>query len=149
MFLGMSFAEIEAKAPEIAEFSELGEYLALPVRTYSMGMVTRLGYAIATAIDPDILLLDEGLATGDARFAARAEARLKSLLDRTSILVLATHSDQMLRSMCNRAILMEKGQIISFGSTDDVIGIYHARTQEAQAREASAQELNAAVPSPA
>ena len=130
MFLGMSSEEIDRKAPEIAEFCELGEYLELPVRTYSAGMVTRLCFAIATAIDPDILLLDEGLAAGDARFAARAEDRMQALIQRTRILVLASHSDAMIKAMCNRAALMEKGHIVAFGPVDDVVDQYHRRNAE-------------------
>jgi ABC-type polysaccharide/polyol phosphate transport system ATPase subunit len=131
MFLGMSLEEIDRKLPDIAEFCELGEYLDLPVRTYSTGMVTRLGFAIATAIDPDILLLDEGLAAGDARFAARAEARMHALIQRTRILVLATHSDGLIKAMCNRAVLMEKGRIIEIGPVDDILNRYRERPTEA------------------
>jgi len=130
MFLGMSAEEIEYKAPEIAAFSELGEYLELPVRTYSTGMVTRLCFAIATAIDPDILLLDEGLAAGDARFAARAESRMQKFIQRTRILVLASHSDALIRSMCNRAVLMDTGQILAFGSIDEILDRYHRQNAE-------------------
>ena len=130
MFLGMSAEEIDHKAPEIAEFSELGEYLDLPVRTYSTGMVTRLCFAIATAIDPDILLLDEGLAAGDARFAARAEDRMHALIQRTRILVLATHSDAMIKGMCNRAALMEKGNIVALGPVAEILDQYHRRNAE-------------------
>ena len=131
MFLGMSFEEINRKLPDIAEFCELGEYLELPVRTYSTGMVTRLGFALATAIDPDILLLDEGLAAGDARFAVRAESRMHALIQRSRILVLASHSDALIKSMCNRAILMEKGRLIEIGPVDDIINRYHERPAEA------------------
>ena len=113
MFLGMGFDEINRKLQDIVDFCELGEYLELPVRTYSTGMVTRLGFAIATSIDPDILLLDEGLGTGDARFATRAEERLKSLVNRSSILVLASHSDALIKSMCNRSALLEKGHVVA------------------------------------
>jgi ABC-type polysaccharide/polyol phosphate transport system ATPase subunit len=130
MFLGMSAEEIEHKAPEIAEFCELGEYLELPVRTYSAGMITRLCFAIATSIDPDILLLDEGLAAGDARFAARAEDRMHALIQRTRILVLASHSDVLIRTMCNKAALMEKGQILAVGSVDEILREYHHRNAE-------------------
>ena len=130
LFLGMSPAEIKHKTPEIAEFSELGKYLSLPVRTYSAGMITRLGYAIATSVDPNILLLDEGLATGDARFAARAEARFADLIGRSSILVLASHSDGMIRSMCNRAILMESGSMLAIGAVDDIFDLYKKRIAE-------------------
>jgi len=130
MFLGMTGEEIERKAPEIASFCELGEYLELPVRTYSAGMVTRLCFAIATAIDPDILLLDEGLAAGDARFAARAEPRMKRFIERTRILVLASHSDGLIRSMCNRAALMDTGHIVAVGSIDEVLERYHRQNAE-------------------
>ena len=124
MFLGMSPEEIDRKLFDIVDFCELGEYLDLPVRTYSTGMVARLGFAIATAIEPDILLLDEGLGSGDARFAARAEARMQALIQRTRILVLASHSDSLIKSMCNRAILLEKGRLIAIGSIDEVINRY-------------------------
>jgi ABC-type polysaccharide/polyol phosphate transport system ATPase subunit len=94
-------------------------------------MVTRLGFAIATAIDPDILLLDEGIAAGDARFAARAEGRMQALIQRTRILVLASHSDALIKSMCTRAILLEKGQLVEIGPVDEVIKRYHQRPVEA------------------
>jgi len=131
MFLGMSAAQVERCLPDIAEFSELGEYLDLPVRTYSSGMITRLSFAIATSIEPDILLLDEGLASGDARFAVRAEERLAQLVNRSSILVLASHSDAMIASMCNRGALLEKGHLIAIGPVDDIIAMYHKRADEA------------------
>lgn len=130
LFLGMSREEIERKTPEIAEFSELGEYLDLPVRTYSAGMVTRLGFAIATAIDPEILLLDEGLGAGDARFAARAKDRVDALVARTHVLVLASHSEALIRSLCNRAVLLEAGRIVAMGGVDEVIETYRGRTGE-------------------
>jgi ABC-type polysaccharide/polyol phosphate transport system ATPase subunit len=94
-------------------------------------MVARLGFAIATAIEPDILLLDEGLGSGDARFAARAEARMQALIQRTRILVLASHSDALIKSMCNRAILLEKSRLIEIGPIDEVIRRYHERPAEA------------------
>ncbi len=129
MYLGMSDEEIERKLPEIVEVCELGDYLSLPVRTYSAGMLTRLGFALATALDPEILLLDEGLAAGDARFAQRAEQRMQGLIERSSILVLASHSDQMIRDMCNKAMLMEKGHVIAIGPIEDIFEQYHGREQ--------------------
>jgi ABC-type polysaccharide/polyol phosphate transport system ATPase subunit len=93
-------------------------------------MLKRLGFAIATSIDPDILLLDEGLGAGDARFAARAEKRMMELIGRSSILVLASHSDAMIRDVCNKAVLMEKGKLVSIGSVDEVIAEYKSRTQQ-------------------
>jgi ABC-type polysaccharide/polyol phosphate transport system ATPase subunit len=124
LFLGMSRREIAAKTPEIAEFTELGDYLDLPVRTYSTGMLTRLGFAIATALDPQILLLDEGLGAGDARFAERAARRLDRLVERSSILVIASHSEALIRSMCNRALLLDGGRLVATGDVEDVIQAY-------------------------
>ena len=132
MFLGMDASDIKKRVADIASFSELDEYLDLPVRTYSAGMLTRLGFAIATSIDPDILLLDEGLATGDARFAAHAEDRLQHLIARSSILVLASHSDAMIQAICNQCALLEKGHLVSIGPVEQVIDLYHRRA-EAQA----------------
>jgi ABC-type polysaccharide/polyol phosphate transport system ATPase subunit len=134
MFLGMSPDELTRKMPEIAEFSELGEYLDLPIRTYSTGMVTRLCFAIATAIDPDILLLDEGIAAGDARFASRAEGRMRALIERTRILVLASHSEALIRTLCNRGVLLEKGRVVELGPIDRVFEEYHRRNAEAAAK---------------
>lgn len=130
MYLGMTDEEIERNIPDIAEFCELGEYLDLPVRTYSSGMLTRLGFAIATAIDPGILLLDEGLAAGDARFAARAEQRMSQLISRSSILVVASHSDAMIKNMCTKGALLEKGRLIMIGPVDEVIAAYHRRASQ-------------------
>ena len=115
MLLGISRDQLERKIPEIEEFCELGEYLTLPVRTYSAGMTMRLGFAIVTALDPGILLMDEGFGTGDLRFAERAAERMNDFLGRSRIIVLASHSDSMIKSMCNKAALMQEGRIISIG----------------------------------
>jgi len=124
LLLGMSTDEIERKIPEIAAFTELNEYLALPARTYSSGMLVRLGFAIATAIDPEILLLDEGLGAGDARFATRAAKRVEAMIERSSIMVLASHSDDLIRQMCNRVILLDHGRVLADGPTVDVLEMY-------------------------
>ena len=124
LLLGMTRDEIERKLPEIEAFTELSEYLALPVRTYSSGMLVRLGFAIATAIDPEILLLDEGLGAGDARFAAQATERVNALIDRSSIMVLASHSYKLIQQMCKRVILLHHGRVIADGPTDEVLEIY-------------------------
>lgn len=124
LLLGMSRDEIERKMPEIEAFSELSDYLALPARTYSTGMLVRLGFAIATAIDPEILLLDEELGAGDARFAKRAAMRVEGLIERSSIVVLASQSEDLIRRICNRAILLDHGRIIADGPTDEVLEIY-------------------------
>jgi|SRR5215469_4782607 len=124
LFLGMTREEIEEKTPDIEAFSELGDYLSLPVRTYSVGMLTRLGFAIATAINPEILILDEGLGAGDARFAEKAKERVDALIERASILILASHSDDLIKSLCNRAILLQSGHVITEGKVDEVIETY-------------------------
>jgi ABC-type polysaccharide/polyol phosphate transport system ATPase subunit len=124
LYLGMSREEIIRKTPDIEGFCELGEYLSLPVRTYSTGMLMRLGFAIATAIDPEILILDEGLGAGDARFAERAKQRVDALVERSSILILASHSEALIQSMCNTAVLMQAGRIIQAGEVNRVVHAY-------------------------
>ena len=126
----MTRDEIEHKLPEIEAFTELNDYLALPVRTYSSGMLVRLGFAIATAIDPEILLLDEGLGAGDARFAARAAERVKALIERSSIMVLASHSYKLIRQMCKRVILLDHGRVVADGPTEEVLEIYARMNRE-------------------
>jgi ABC-type polysaccharide/polyol phosphate transport system ATPase subunit len=103
------------KIPDIERFSELGEYLSLPVRTYSMGMTTRLGFSLATVLEPEILLLDEGIGAGDARFTERASQRLQDLAAQSAILVLASHTDDLIRTICNKAALMNSGRILKIG----------------------------------
>lgn len=131
LFLGMSRTEIERKIDDIAEFTELGDFLNLPVRTYSSGMQVRLGFAIATALDPEILLLDEGIGAGDARFAEKAQHRIQSLIQRTKALVIASHSDEMIRTMCNKAALMNGGRIIAYGEVEDILKQYHTMSHAA------------------
>lgn len=126
LLLGIPYEGIEAKIPEIEQFSELGEYLALPVRTYSAGMTARLGFAVATAIDPGILLMDEGLGAGDARFAERMTQRLNEFVDRSQIIVLATHSETLLRNMCNKAALLHGGYLLKLGSVQEVLDLYYS-----------------------
>jgi ABC-type polysaccharide/polyol phosphate transport system ATPase subunit len=130
LLLGMSRDEIERKLPEIEAFSELSDYLALPARTYSTGMLVRLGFAIATAIDPEILLLDEELGAGDARFAMRAAKRVEALIERSSIVVLASQSQDLIRRICNRAVLLDHGRIVADGPTNDVLEIHSRMNKE-------------------
>lgn len=125
LFLGMSRAEVAQKLPDIEQFCELGDYMNIPVRAYSTGMLTRLSFAIATSIDPEILILDEGLGAGDTRFAERAEKRVEALVARSSIMILASHSDALIHAMCNKAILLQSGTIIREGSVKDVLEAYH------------------------
>ncbi len=126
--LGLSKQQISERFDDIVEFTELGNYLYMPIRTYSQGMQVRLAFGISTAIAPDILILDEMIATGDAAFIARANLRLKSFLERTGILVVASHNTTMLRDWCNKGLLLEQGKIAAQGSIEDVISQYEKVT---------------------
>lgn len=124
MFLGLNRKAMEAKAEEIAEFADLGDYLAMPVRTYSSGMAMRLAFAVATCVNPDILLMDEWLSAGDASFVSKAQKRLADFVDQASIMVLASHSTALLRRTCNKGVLLEHGRVIAFGPIEEVLAAY-------------------------
>jgi ABC-type polysaccharide/polyol phosphate transport system ATPase subunit len=124
----MSPLEIAARSGEIADATELGDFLSMPLRTYSTGMFLRLAFAIATSIIPDILLMDELIGAGDASFVKKAQNRLTELLGRTGILFLASHSDAIIKDYCTRAIWMEKGSVRADGRPDDVLREYAAWT---------------------
>ncbi|HEV2602673.1 MAG TPA: ABC transporter ATP-binding protein [Microvirga sp.] len=126
LYLGMTRSEIARRMDEIAAFTELGPFLDMPVRTYSAGMQARLAFSVSTSIEPDILLLDEGVGAGDAKFALRAQARVRDLISRSGILVFASHSSGLLKSLCNKAILMERGRVIAQGDIDDVLAQHQA-----------------------
>jgi ABC-2 type transport system ATP-binding protein/lipopolysaccharide transport system ATP-binding protein len=127
LLLGMTDAEIQAKQEEIAEFCELGDYLDLPMRTYSSGMRVRLAFAVSTAVDADILLLDEVMGVGDASFMNKAKARLQDLHHRSEIVVLAMHANNEIRRVCNKVLWMERGRIRAFGPTEEVVAAYEAQ----------------------
>lgn len=127
IILGLSRKEIKQKMDEIAEFTGLGEYLSMPVRTYSSGMKIRLSFAISTSIHPEILLIDEVFGAGDADFMIKARQKMISLLDQSSIVVMATHSDELIEEFCNKALLLENGQVNYFGPVADALAIYHER----------------------
>ena len=126
MMFGLQPEQVERLIASVEEFSELGEFMGLPVRTYSTGMVTRLGFAFATSIDPGILLMDEGIGAGDARFADRAAERMAGFLERSRIVVIASHSDHLIRSMCNKAALMHTGRVVALGDVESVLEEYEA-----------------------
>ena len=111
--MGLRRHEIEPLVDDITEFTELGDYIHMPMRTYSSGMSMRLAFAIATSVPADIVLMDEWLSAGDAQFAARAQERLNHLVDRATILVLASHSPDVIRTNCNRILRLEHGRIVS------------------------------------
>lgn len=109
---GLHPKEIRARMDEIADFTELDDYLEMPVRTYSSGMQLRLAFAVSTSIEADVLLMDEWLSVGDSEFSKKASARLERLVEKTPILVLASHSPDLISKLCNRVIRLEHGHII-------------------------------------
>lgn len=128
MLLGMTSEEIEAKLPEIAEFTELGEFLNYPVRTYSSGMFIRLAFAVSTSINPEILLIDEVMGAGDIRFAEKAKRRMFEFMNQGKILVFSTHNFDLLRDFCERTVWIKKGEIVEDGNTEKVINNYNRQT---------------------
>lgn len=126
LIAGMRLATIRKITPEIAEFSGLGDYLEMPVRTYSTGMVMRLSFAIATAIHADIVVMDEWLSVGDAEFQAQAEERLRHVIDNTGILVIASHSPALIQRECNRRIELSHGAIVADEPVADAEAAVHA-----------------------
>ncbi len=109
--MGMSREEIASKLDEIAEFTELGEFLRLPMRTYSAGMFAQLAFSVSTAAENDILLIDEGIGAGDAGFRKKAQERIENLFRRTPIVILASHSEALISEFCNRRIHLEHGAL--------------------------------------
>ena len=124
LFLGLTRQQIKTRMDEIADFTELGDFLSLPIRTYSAGMQMRLAFAVSTSVVPDILLLDEGIGAGDAAFLNKARERLQRFTERVSIIVLSSHSDELISNMCSKAVLMEHGKIVCYGPTDEVLERY-------------------------
>jgi len=124
ILMGLSRAQTLEKVEEIAEFSELGEYLYLPIRTYSSGMALRLFFSIATSISADILLMDEWIAAGDEAFIKKANKRLNELVDKSHIIVIASHNRATLQKLCTRGILLEGGRIKAEGSLQEVFAAY-------------------------
>jgi lipopolysaccharide transport system ATP-binding protein len=109
--LGMTREEIADRLDDIASFTELGEFLNLPLRTYSAGMGARLAFAVSTSMQNDILLIDEGIGAGDASFQEKAQQRIEGLFNRTSIVLLASHSEELITRFCNRRLRMEHGRL--------------------------------------
>lgn len=124
LLLGMSPSEIEDKLTEIADFTELGEFLDYPVRTYSAGMFIRLAFAVSTSINPEVLLVDEVMGAGDVRFADKANRRMFEFMEQGKILVFSSHDFSLMKSFCNRTIWLEKGVIMADGPTDQVVKMY-------------------------
>jgi ABC-type polysaccharide/polyol phosphate transport system ATPase subunit len=124
LILGLTAQQVEERIADIVEFTELGDYLDIPVRTYSSGMMTRLTFAVATCFAPEILLMDEWIVAGDAGFLAKAQHRIESFVESANVLVLASHSPEICKRWCNKAIWMDKGQVRAIGPVADMIEAY-------------------------
>ncbi|SDX49326.1 ABC-2 type transport system ATP-binding protein [Modestobacter sp. DSM 44400] len=129
LFLGMTRKQMETRVDDIAEFTELGDFLGMPLRTYSTGMRVRLALGVVTSIDPEILLLDEGIGAVDAAFLEKSKRRLSELVDRAGLLVFASHSDEFLRELCDTAIWMEHGRVRQQGELEEVLAAYRTSRQ--------------------
>jgi ABC-2 type transport system ATP-binding protein len=139
-FMGIDDREMRARLPEIVDFADIGAFIDAPLKTYSSGMRARLGFSIATSIDPDILLLDEVLATGDAAFRAKSKARVIEIVRAAKAVVLVTHDMGWVTEYCNRAILIEKGRVVMDGEPAEVVALHQAHTAEARERRIAAAE---------
>jgi ABC-type polysaccharide/polyol phosphate transport system ATPase subunit len=131
-FLGLDDRLTRKLLPSIVEYADLGEFIDAPLKTYSTGMRARLGFAIATSVDPDILLLDEVLATGDATFREKSKARVIELVEAAKGVVLVTHDMNWVTEYCNRALLIEKGSLIIEGDPEEVVAVHQEHTERAR-----------------
>lgn len=120
----------ESKYDEIVAFSELQDFINVPVKNYSSGMRARLGFAIATAVEPDILILDEVLSVGDAKFKIKSEAKIKSMFEKGVTVLFVSHNTEQVQRLCNKAILLEKGRIIAQGTASEVCAVYDEKIKK-------------------
>lgn len=145
-FLGMNHREMEARLPGIIEFADVGDFIDAAIKTYSSGMRARLGFSIATAVDPDVLIIDEVLATGDAVFRAKSKERIKELTRAAKGIVLVTHDMTWVTEFCNRAMLLEHGRVVLEGPPEDVVKLHQERSEASKkAREEELARSLAAI----
>ena len=138
MYMGIHPQEMRTRVDEVAAFTELGHYIDMPVRTYSAGMMIRLAFSISTCVPPDILIMDEWLTAGDAQFLDKAQRRVEEFVRGSSILVLASHSTQLVEQWCNRVILLHQGRVVTMGPVKEVVAAYR-RLIDGAIPEAAAQ----------
>lgn len=122
--LGLPRGYIEEKFDEIVEFSELGEFIDVPLKNYSSGMKSRLGFSIATIVEPEILILDEVLSVGDAKFRKKSENKIKSMFNDNVTVLFVSHSLSQVRRICNKAIILDHGKLIAHGDIDEISAMY-------------------------
>jgi ABC-type polysaccharide/polyol phosphate transport system ATPase subunit len=121
---GLSRKQVEERAQEIADFAELGDFMDLPIRTYSSGMRSRLAFAVSVHMDPDILMIDEALSAGDAKFKKKAADKMHELMQSARAMFLVSHALGSIKEMCNAAIWLHKGELMLQGSPDEVVAAY-------------------------
>jgi ABC-2 type transport system ATP-binding protein/lipopolysaccharide transport system ATP-binding protein len=124
LYMDIHPRDMRERIDQVAEFTELGTYLDMPVRTYSAGMMVRLAFAVSTSFRPEILILDEWLAAGDAQFLGKAQRRMEEFVTRSSILVLASHSFELIEQWCTRAVYLKDGLVEVIGPVDEVVARY-------------------------
>ena len=125
--LGYTKKFIDSKYDEIVEFSELQKFMDVPVKNYSSGMKSRLGFSIATVVEPKILILDEVLSVGDAKFRKKSEKKIMSMFDSGVTVLFVSHSLEQVRRLCNKAMILEKGKLIAYGDIDPISEQYRKR----------------------
>jgi len=140
-FMGLDHAVVEQRLPDMVEYADLGPFIDAPIKTYSSGMKARLGFSIATSVEPDILLLDEVLATGDAAFREKSKARVLELVQEAKAIVLVTHDMSWVSEYCNKAMLLEHGRIVAVGSPDEVVEIHQEHSAQRKAEQLAAGVL--------
>ena len=145
-FMGIDHKQVEERLPGIVAYADLGEFIDAPIKTYSSGMRARLGFAIATAVEPDILILDEVLSTGDAAFRTKSKQRVGELVREAKAIVLVTHDMNWVQEYCTRAILIEKGRIVLEGAPNDVVAQHQERSAKRRADQLAAGVFAQAKP---
>jgi ABC-type polysaccharide/polyol phosphate transport system ATPase subunit len=141
-FLGHSHEWMMARLDDIIEFADLGPFIDAPLKTYSSGMRARLGFSIATAVDPDILLIDEVLGTGDQTFRAKSKERIVEMVGAAKAIVIVTHDLGWVTEFCNRALLLDRGEIVAEGAPADLVELYRERSARPKSkRERRAERL--------
>ena len=138
LMLGLRYREIVRRLPAILEFSELGDFFEQPISSYSTGMTSRLGFSVALQVEPDVLLIDEVLAVGDAEFQEKSGAALRERIHGGTTVVFVSHGDEQIRQVCDRAVWIEHGRSMMQGKVDDVLRAYHADAVPADAVPADA-----------
>ena len=136
-FMGIDDADMRRRMEGIIDFADIGQFIDAAIRTYSSGMRARLGFAIATRVDPDVLLLDEVLATGDQVFRAKSKARVLEIAANARAVVLVTHDMNWVTEFCNRAILLENGRVVAYGAPADVVTMHEERSERVRAQKAA------------